>query len=260
MALLQEMHLRPVGPTSNATLVGQLIATAVQQAEALPKLDVNEKELVKALMQCREAFRLTREYVGEGKLPAIEGWAWFDADAKARAALERMGTTTAEALSKPIEGDLAAWAAKAAEVGLSVVEQQAALGREIAKLESREPLRAVLAAGQAVIEGYTEFSGHLAAMPAKPDAGLLKAARRFADDPCGRYSCKNYYPNKEHLCRGCQLRAAIAVAEEAPQRPACAKCGGRPAEHRYRMGDGEWCVCNEGCECDGYVTEEGAEK
>lgn len=60
------------------------------------------------------------------------------------------------------------------------------------------------------------------------------------------------------------IATAIAQAEALRQpnaglRP-CAKCGGRPAEHRYRMGDGEWCVCNESCECDGYVAEEGAEK
>ena len=27
----------------------------------------------------REAIRLTREYVGERMLPAVEGWSWFDA-------------------------------------------------------------------------------------------------------------------------------------------------------------------------------------
>lgn len=27
----------------------------------------------------REAIRLTREYVGEPMLPAVEGWSWFDA-------------------------------------------------------------------------------------------------------------------------------------------------------------------------------------
>lgn len=27
----------------------------------------------------REAIRLTREYVGEPMLPALEGWTWFDA-------------------------------------------------------------------------------------------------------------------------------------------------------------------------------------
>lgn len=29
--------------------------------------------------QLRQAIRLTREYVGERALPAVEGWDWFDA-------------------------------------------------------------------------------------------------------------------------------------------------------------------------------------
>lgn len=29
--------------------------------------------------QMYEALRLTREYVGEDVLPAIEGWSWYDA-------------------------------------------------------------------------------------------------------------------------------------------------------------------------------------
>lgn len=36
-----------------------------------------------------EAFRLTREYVGEDTLPAIEGWSWFDWCEKARAILSQ---------------------------------------------------------------------------------------------------------------------------------------------------------------------------
>ncbi len=38
------------------------------------------KGLRNAAEQAREAFRLTREYVGEDLLPAIEGWSWYDAD------------------------------------------------------------------------------------------------------------------------------------------------------------------------------------
>lgn len=34
-----------------------------------------------------EAIRLTREYVGEDKLPALEGWSWFDAMQKYEAAM-----------------------------------------------------------------------------------------------------------------------------------------------------------------------------
>ena len=47
----------------------------------------NYEALLGALKECIEAFRLTREYVGEATLPAIEGWSWFDADTKARAAI-----------------------------------------------------------------------------------------------------------------------------------------------------------------------------
>jgi hypothetical protein len=34
-----------------------------------------------------QAFRLTREYVGEDVLPAIEGWSWFDWCERAERAL-----------------------------------------------------------------------------------------------------------------------------------------------------------------------------
>lgn len=40
-----------------------------------------------ALEQGIEAMRLTREYVGEDMLPAIEGWSWCDWVTTARAAL-----------------------------------------------------------------------------------------------------------------------------------------------------------------------------
>ena len=35
-----------------------------------------------------EAFRLTREYVGDKMLPEIEGWSWYDWTQKAKAALQ----------------------------------------------------------------------------------------------------------------------------------------------------------------------------
>ena len=41
-----------------------------------------------------EAFRLTREYVGEDTLPALPGWSWFDWTEKALAALRDEGETT----------------------------------------------------------------------------------------------------------------------------------------------------------------------
>lgn len=40
-----------------------------------------------ALRSCIEGFRLTREYVGEGLLPKIPGWSWYDAALKAHEAL-----------------------------------------------------------------------------------------------------------------------------------------------------------------------------
>jgi len=42
-----------------------------------------------ALAEGIEAFRLTREYVGESLLPRIEGWSWFDWCEKAAALIER---------------------------------------------------------------------------------------------------------------------------------------------------------------------------
>jgi len=41
-----------------------------------------------ALAEGIEAFRLTREYVGESLLPRIEGWSWFDWCEKAAALIE----------------------------------------------------------------------------------------------------------------------------------------------------------------------------
>ncbi len=38
---------------------------------------IEEKQAEVELL--REAIRLTREYVGERMLPALEGWTWFDA-------------------------------------------------------------------------------------------------------------------------------------------------------------------------------------
>lgn len=40
------------------------------------------------LIMAREALRLTREYVGEDKLPAIKGWSWYDATEAIDAYLE----------------------------------------------------------------------------------------------------------------------------------------------------------------------------
>ena len=46
---------------------------------ARARLEGAAPNLLKACEIALEALRLTREYVGEGTLPAIEGWAWFDA-------------------------------------------------------------------------------------------------------------------------------------------------------------------------------------
>ena len=56
-------------------------------AEKLAASQAQIKVLRDALKQCREAFEFTRQYVGYETLPAIEGWSWFDADTKAKAAL-----------------------------------------------------------------------------------------------------------------------------------------------------------------------------
>jgi hypothetical protein len=37
------------------------------------------EEAERLLIKAREALRLTREYVGEGLLPNIEGWSHYDA-------------------------------------------------------------------------------------------------------------------------------------------------------------------------------------
>lgn len=48
---------------------------------ARARLESAAPKLLKACEIAVEAFRLTREYVGETTLPAIEGWSWFDATA-----------------------------------------------------------------------------------------------------------------------------------------------------------------------------------
>lgn len=47
----------------------------------------HDRQLRDLLWQAREALRLTREYVGEHQLPAVEGWSWFDAVTAIDAAL-----------------------------------------------------------------------------------------------------------------------------------------------------------------------------
>ena len=49
--------------------------------------ETTTEDVTKVLRQVNEAFRITREYVGEDTLPAIEGWTWYDADCAVRVLL-----------------------------------------------------------------------------------------------------------------------------------------------------------------------------
>ena len=63
--------------------------SALAAAEArLAKYEALEAAAYRAI----EAFRLTREYVGEGLLPALPGWSWYDADEALQAALAALHT------------------------------------------------------------------------------------------------------------------------------------------------------------------------
>jgi hypothetical protein len=57
----------------------------------VPRLEARVVELEEALRFASEAIRYTREYVGEERLPAIEGWSWFDATRKIDAVLAAAG-------------------------------------------------------------------------------------------------------------------------------------------------------------------------
>lgn len=54
------------------------------EAWPAPRLTAEMRAL---LWQAREALRHTREYIGEEKLPAVEGWTWYDATVAIDAAL-----------------------------------------------------------------------------------------------------------------------------------------------------------------------------
>lgn len=51
------------------------LAAAVEGGRALRR----ESEARVVAYRLAEALRLTREYVGADRLPAIEGWSWYDA-------------------------------------------------------------------------------------------------------------------------------------------------------------------------------------
>ena len=55
--------------------------------DELERAEGQLEDATRVLRQVGEAFRITREYVGEDTLPAIEGWAWYDADCAARTLL-----------------------------------------------------------------------------------------------------------------------------------------------------------------------------
>ena len=57
------------------------------------KLKSENERLRALLLQAREALRLTREYVApKVELPAVPGWAWYDATVVIDAALDREAT------------------------------------------------------------------------------------------------------------------------------------------------------------------------
>ena len=55
--------------------------------DSRPVLSPEGPGLYEVIADGIEAFRLTREYVGEDMLPVVEGWSWFDWCEKARRAV-----------------------------------------------------------------------------------------------------------------------------------------------------------------------------
>ncbi len=86
---------------------------------------------------------------------------------------------------------------------------------------------------------------------------------RFGETSTAPWCCHGQWPYKPCECGlphhpGCiveELRPLIAQAEEAAKLHPVCECGGRPGEHRERLGDGAWCVCTEDCPCQGYVAK-----
>jgi hypothetical protein len=74
-------------PTDLATALNELRHARAEVARLRPFVDMadNEQrdaedaERSPAVRELAEALRLTREYVGEDLLPAVEGWSWYDA-------------------------------------------------------------------------------------------------------------------------------------------------------------------------------------
>ena len=59
-------------------------------------------ELRELIARGIEAMRLTRDYVGEGTLPALDGWSWYDWTREAEAAL---ASTPEPAPAQPLSFD-----------------------------------------------------------------------------------------------------------------------------------------------------------
>lgn len=161
----------------------------------------------------------------------------------------------AEALPKP-EGDLAAWQEKAQIILADVLDL---LSGPMPAVGSREAFARSHAC---------KLKAHLAAMPAPPDVKPESVAVRHHREVRVRKAIGEFFDSDGGLAamdtavrtiRREWLAEAEEVPEQAASRRPCVKCGGRPAEHRYLMGKGEWCECMEDCTCDGYVAEEGAE-
>jgi len=54
-------------------------AIAEQRERELKRVGEARQQAEGAVQELAQAIRLTREYVGEDVLPAIEGWSWYDA-------------------------------------------------------------------------------------------------------------------------------------------------------------------------------------
>lgn len=56
-----------------------LADSQLEAANLRTERDAAQQEAARAIHRLTEALRLTVEYVGQGALPAIEGWSWWDA-------------------------------------------------------------------------------------------------------------------------------------------------------------------------------------
>jgi hypothetical protein len=88
---------QPEGPTKVDVVIDIVVAHMNEQmVEAVLKEQAHTEAAEEVSERLRnfigggiEAFRHTREYVGEDVLPAIEGWSWFDWTEKAHTIIRR---------------------------------------------------------------------------------------------------------------------------------------------------------------------------